>query len=85
MPLSLRRGLMGLVPIDSPILDNLSVTLFDQPVPDTPQIAQFVDRTPKLKAIHEAHIIFDRSDIFVSLPWTCHRGLRFRITPVVSD
>ena len=41
---------MGLVPIDSPILDNLSVTLFDQPVPDTPQIAQFIDRTPKLKA-----------------------------------
>ena len=78
---------MGLVPIDSPILDNLSVTLFDQPVPDTPQIAQFIDRTPKLKAPHEAHIrpIFDRSDIFVSLPWTCHIGLRFRITHVLSD
>jgi hypothetical protein len=55
---------------------------------DTPQLAQFaVDpgRTPKLKALYEAHIFFDGSGVFVSLPWTRRRGLHFRITPMLSD
>ncbi|KAN0120499.1 hypothetical protein V8E52_004326 [Russula decolorans] len=71
--------------IDSPLLDNLDVIFFNHPVPDTPQLAQFVDRTPKLKALHEANIFFDGSDIFVSLPWTLRRGLHFRIKHILSN
>ena len=72
-------------PIDSPLLDNLGVTVFHQPGFATPQLTQFVDRTPKLKALREAHIFFDSSEVFVSLPWTLHRGLHFRITDAWSD
>jgi hypothetical protein len=71
-----------IAPIDSPLLDNLDVILFRL---NAPQLAQFVDRTPKLKALDEAHIFFGGSDIFVSLPWTRGRGLHFKITHVLSD
>jgi hypothetical protein len=74
-----------IAPIDSPLLDNLDVTLSDPPVFNTPQLAQFIDRTPKLKAFHEAHFFFDNSDIFVSLPWTSRRGLHFRISRLRSN
>jgi hypothetical protein len=73
-----------IAPIDSPLLDNLDIILFNQPVPDAPQLAQFVDRTPKLKALREAHVFFDGADIFVSLTWTRRRGLHFRIRYMVS-
>ena len=73
--------------IDSPLLDNLHVIFFHQPILDTPQLAQFVDRTPKLKALREANIIFDGSDNLVSLalPWTRRRGLHFRLRFVYPD
>jgi hypothetical protein len=74
-----------IAPIDNPLLDNLDVILFHQPVSDTAQLAQFVDRTPKLKALREANIFFDGSDIFVSLPWTRRRGLHFRTRDVRLD
>jgi hypothetical protein len=71
--------------IDSPLLDNLDVTFFHQPILDTAELAQFVDHTPKLTALHEANIIFDGSDNFVSLPWTHRRGLHFRLRFVWPD
>ena len=66
-----------IAPIDSPLLNNLDVVHFHffQPDLNTPQLAQFVDRTPKLKVPREAHIIFDNSDVFVTLPRTRGRGL----------
>jgi hypothetical protein len=74
-----------IAPIDSPVLDNLDVVHFDQALLNAPQLAQFVDRTPKLKALREAHILFDGSDVFVTLPWTRGRGLHFRIAYMHSD
>jgi hypothetical protein len=71
--------------IDSPLLDNLDVIIFHQPVWDTPQLAQFVDRTSKLKAPREAHIFLDGSDVFITLPWTPRRGLHFRMANILSD
>ena len=71
--------------IDTPLLDNLNIFHSKSPVFDTPQLAQFVDRTPKLRALHEASFFFDGSDISVSLPRTDRRGLRFRITRLQSD
>ena len=72
-----------IAPIDSPLLDNLDIVLLHQPRLATPQLAQFVDRTPKLKALHEAHILFRSSEVYVSLPGT-RPGLHFRITHVPS-
>jgi len=70
--------------IDSPLLDKLDVTVFHQPELDTVQLAQFVDRTPKLKTLHDAHITFGDS-VSVSLSRTRPRGLDFSITCTTSD
>ena len=63
-------------PIDSRLLDNLDVIVHDLEL-DTPQLAEFADRTSKLKALREAHVVFDGLDMFVSFPWTRRRGLYF--------
>ena len=65
--------------IDSPLLDNLNVTVFRQHELATPHLAQFVNRTPKLKALHKAHITFGDS-VSVSLSRTRPRGLNFNVT-----
>ena len=72
-----------LAPIDSPLLHTLDV-LFHHPELDTPQLAQFVDRTPKLKALHDAHIRFRDSGVSVSLPGTSPKGLYVEILRVPS-
>lgn len=79
--------------IDTPLLDNLDVFISESPVFDTPQLARFVDRTPKLKALREAKLFFDGSDIrgsiSVLLPWkTDRRRLHLRVKcfePDLSD
>ena len=71
--------------LDSPLLDNLDVSLLHQPRLASPQLARFVDRTPKLKALHEAYVFFRSSEVYVSLPGTRPRGLDFRIKRVPSD
>jgi hypothetical protein len=42
--------------IDAPRLSDVDISFYDQVVIDTPQFAQFISRTPKLKAIDEARI-----------------------------
>jgi hypothetical protein len=63
--------------IDAPQLDNLKLFLFDQPVLDAPQLAQFIGRIPRFKPLNELHVLFDDGGIFVLLPWTLRRGLQF--------
>jgi hypothetical protein len=65
--------------IDAPQLDNLKLFLFDQPVLDAPQLAQFIGRIPRFKALNELHVLFDYRGIFVLLPWTLRRGLQFGV------
>jgi hypothetical protein len=45
--------------IDAPRLDDLNITFFNQIVFDTPQLVQFICRTPKLKAPQEARLQFE--------------------------
>ena len=42
--------------IDAPKLNLLDITLFNDIVFDTPQLIQFISRTPKSKALEKAHI-----------------------------
>jgi len=65
------------------LLDNLDI-FFHQPGLATPQLAQFVDRTQKLNALHEAHIHFHNSGVFVSLSGTRLRVLEVEIMRVPS-
>jgi hypothetical protein len=55
-------------PIDAPLLDSLEITFFHQLILDTPQLVQFVSRTPNVKAPVEAHVAFSYDSISVSLP-----------------
>jgi hypothetical protein len=54
--------------IDAPQLKSLDITLFNQIDFDCPRLAQFINRTPSLRAVDEAHVQFH--DIFarVTLP-----------------
>ena len=44
--------------INAPQLRKLTITFFNQIVFDLPQFIQFINRTPELKALAKAHIVF---------------------------
>jgi hypothetical protein len=56
--------------IDAPLLHVLDIRFFFQLIFDTPQLAQFIDRTPMLNARDEAQVVFSDSGATVSLPQT---------------
>ena len=65
---------------DAPQPNRLYVTVYNQIVFDTPQFIQFMNRTPKLKALEKGHVIFGnnaaRVHLFpVSLPNPVYEGL----------
>ena len=68
--------------IDAPLLHVLDVRFFLQLIFDTPQLAQFIDRTPQLKTTHdEARLAFSDSGATISLPQTFDdRGLELGIS-----
>ena len=53
--------------IDAPRLNNLDITFFNQIVFDTPQFIQFISRTPTLKALEKAHVVFEDDAARVNL------------------
>jgi hypothetical protein len=53
--------------IDTPLLDDLKMTLFHQFIPDTAQLSQFINRTPKLKAHKVAELAFYNSGVHLIL------------------
>jgi len=55
--------------IDAPLLNHLNITFFHQLIFDTPQLAQFIGRTPNFEAPDEARVIFSDSHVAVVLPW----------------
>jgi hypothetical protein len=54
--------------IDTPLLDDLNLTFFYQFLFDTPQLAQFISRTPNFQTPNEACVKFSRWDVSVTLP-----------------
>ena len=53
--------------IDTPQLDGLDITFFNQVDIDTPRLAQFINRTPKLRK-RDAHVQFNDNFARVGLP-----------------
>jgi hypothetical protein len=45
--------------IDAPLLDKLDITFFHRLIFDTPQLAQFLSRTPKFRAHDEVRVAFN--------------------------
>jgi hypothetical protein len=56
--------------IDSPLLSCLVIALFHQLIFDTPQLTQFISRTPKLGVHDEAVVDFSRYRVKVTFPKT---------------
>jgi hypothetical protein len=56
-----------MTPIDTPQLDEMYITLFNQIDFDCPRLAQFINRTPILRAPDEAHVQFDDNTASVKL------------------
>ena len=70
--------------IDAPQLNRLYITIVDHIVLHTPQVIQFVNCTPKLKALEKGHVIFGDNAAWVKLypvsPQTSYReGLAVKI------
>ena len=53
--------------IDAPLLDNFHITFFHQLIFDTPQLTQFISRTPKFKACDYARAQFFDWGVLVSI------------------
>jgi len=53
--------------IDTPRLDSLNISMFNQIVFDTPQTIQFISRMPCLEAFKEAHLVFEKDGSRVDL------------------
>jgi len=67
--------------IDAPILHVLDIRFFLQLIFDTPQLSQFINRTPQLNTHDEAQVVFSDSGASVSLPRTFdHKGLELGIS-----
>jgi hypothetical protein len=53
--------------IEAPLLNDLHITFFYQLIFDTPQLAQFISRTSKLKAYDEGRVFFSPSRATIAL------------------
>jgi hypothetical protein len=53
--------------VDTPLLDHMNITLFNQIDFDCPRLAQFINRTPTLRALLDARVQFDDSTAAVKL------------------
>jgi hypothetical protein len=53
--------------IDAPRLEYVEITFFNDIVFDTPQLFKFICRTPRLKALQKARVIFGGLDALVKL------------------
>jgi hypothetical protein len=73
--------------IDAPLLDKLVITFFNQLIFDTPQITQFICRSPKFKARDEARVVFSDSHVWVTFPFpqTSDGALELGISCSPSD
>jgi hypothetical protein len=66
--------------INAPLLDYLDIGFFHQLIFDTPQLAQFVSRTPRLETHDEARVAFSKVGVEVTFRPTVDRGLRLEIS-----
>jgi hypothetical protein len=71
--------------IDAPILDCLHITFFHQLIFDTPQLTQFISRTPHFRPQDEARVTFFNTAVVFTLPEIFGRELELGISCRQSD
>jgi hypothetical protein len=71
--------------IDVPLLNDLEITFFHQLVFDTPQLAQFISRTPKFNAYNGARVVFSELEVRITLLQTSDETLKLGILSNQSE
>ena len=73
--------------IDTPRLNELSITLFNQIVFDTPQSIQFISRAPTLRTFEKVHVVFggDAAEVNLSSQSSGNGKLNMRIPCIELD
>jgi hypothetical protein len=73
--------------IDAPLLNYMSITFFHQLILHTPQLTQFISRTPTLKLNDQtqARVLFSGSGVSCVLPRTHSKGLLLGVSSRQSD
>ena len=71
--------------IDAPLLDKLKITFFHQLIFDTPELAQFIYRTPNLRTHCEARVEFFDSGVRVKFRQSYNGMLELAISCNRSD
>ena len=64
--------------IDAPQLNNLYITFFNDIVFDAPQFIQFISRTPTLKPVENAHVIFGHGKAIINSSYCYEVGISCR-------
>ena len=74
-------------PIVSPLLNSLEIILFRNPELDSPQLLQFVSRTPNVNPPVVAHVDFSAESVSVTFPGALPRKLILEVlcTPAHSQ
>src|SRR5258708_24060534 len=65
--------------IDTPLLNNLEITFFHQLIFDTPQLTQFISRTPNLETPNRVLVVFSGDTVRVTLPPIFPSGLNLNL------
>lgn len=71
--------------INAPQLDDLHIIFFHQLIFDTPLLAQFISRIPKLTAHDQAHVAFSDWGAFLTLPRTYDKQFQLAISCTQPD
>jgi len=61
--------------IDTPLLNDFSVTFFNQLVFDTPQLLQLISRTGKFITLNRAEILFHGGHVKIKISRSPSRGM----------
>jgi F-box-like len=65
--------------IDAPLLDDFEITFLHQLVFDTPQLTQFISRTPRFNAYDGARVVFSELEVSITLSQTSDETLKLGI------
>ena len=62
--------------IDAPLLDTLAINFLPELIFNTPQLVQFISRAPKFRSPGEAHVVFSKWNVSVTLPLTLNAPMK---------
>jgi hypothetical protein len=71
--------------IDAPLLNKLDIMFFHHLILDTPKLAQFIGRTPKLQTVDEARVVFSYHLVEIIFPQILSRRFALGISCRQSD